>query len=147
MEIVLYQPEIAGNVGACIRLSANTGVPLNIIKPLGFSFQENKIRRAGLDYHDLATVSSYENWDEFIQKNQNKSMAYLSAKGNKNYWDCNLLSFDYLVFGPESVGLPQDIILDQKYLLTIPMDDNSRSINLANSVAIVGYEYLRQKNV
>jgi tRNA (cytidine/uridine-2'-O-)-methyltransferase len=100
-----------------------------------------------LDYHDLATVSTYENWDEFIQKNQNKTIAYLSAKGSKNYWDSNLLSFDYLVFGPESVGLPQDIILEQKYLLTIPMDDNSRSINLANSVAIVGYEYLRQKNV
>ena len=147
MEIVLYQPEIAGNVGACIRLSANTGIPLNIIKPFGFSFQENKIRRAGLDYHDLATVSIYENWDEFIKKNQNKAIAYLSAKGNENYWDCNLLSFYYLVFGPESVGLPQDIIFEQKYLLTIPMDYNSRSINLANSVAIVGYEYLRQKNV
>jgi len=65
VEIVLYQPEIAGNVGACIRLSANTGLPLNIIKPLGFNFQENKIRRAGLDYHDLATVSMYENWSEF----------------------------------------------------------------------------------
>ena len=65
MEIVLYQPEIAGNVGACIRLSANTGLPLNIIKPLGFNFQENKIRRAGLDYHDLATVSMYENWSKF----------------------------------------------------------------------------------
>ena len=147
MEIVLYQPEIAGNVGACIRLSANTGIPLNIIKPFGFSFQENKIRRAGLDYHDLATVSIYDNWDEFIQKNQNKAIAYLSAKGNENYWDCNLLSFDYLVVGPESVGLPQDIIFEQKYLLTIPMDDSSRSINLANSVAIVGYEYLRQKSV
>ena len=85
MEIVLYQPEIAGNVGACIRLSANTGIPLNIIKPFGFSFQENKIRRAGLDYHDLATVSTYENWDEFIQKNQDKTIAYLSAKGSKNY--------------------------------------------------------------
>ena len=82
-----------------------------------------------------------------FKKTKNKAIAYLSAKGNENYWDCNLLSFDYLVFGPESVGLPQDIILEQKYLLTIPMDDNSRSINLANSVAIVGYEYLRQKNV
>ena len=82
MEIVLYQPEIAGNVGACIRLSANTGIPLNIIKPFGFSFQENKIRRAGLDYHDLASVSSYENWDEFISTNNNKNIAYLSAKGS-----------------------------------------------------------------
>ena len=81
MEIVLYQPEIAGNVGACIRLSANTGIPLNIIKPFGFSFQENKIRRAGLDYHDLATVSTYENWDEFIQKNQKQSNRISFGKG------------------------------------------------------------------
>ena len=65
MEVVLYQPEIAGNVGACIRLSANTNIPLNIVKPLGFNFQENKIRRAGLDYHDLASVSMYEDWNEF----------------------------------------------------------------------------------
>ena len=65
MEVVLYQPEIAGNVGACIRLSANTNIPLNIVKPLGFNFQENKIRRAGLDYQDLASVSIYEDWSEF----------------------------------------------------------------------------------
>ena len=147
MEIVLYQPEIAGNVGACIRLSANTGIPLNIIKPFGFSFQENKIRRAGLDYHDLASVSSYENWDEFISTNNNKNIAYLSAKGSNSYWDSTLSDFDYLIFGPESVGLPDNIISEQKNLLTIPMDKKSRSINLANSVAIVGYEYLRQQNV
>ena len=147
MEIVLYQPEIAGNVGACIRLSANTGIPLNIIKPFGFSFQENKIRRAGLDYHDLASVSSYENWDEFISTNNNKNIAYLSTKGSKSYWDSTLSDFDYLIFGPESVGLPDNIISEQKNLLTIPMDKKSRSINLANSVAIVGYEYLRQQNV
>ena len=147
MEIVLYQPEIAGNVGACIRLSANTGIPLNIIKPFGFSFQENKIRRAGLDYHDLASVSSYENWDEFISTNNNKNIANLSAKGSKSYWDSTLSDFDYLIFGPESVGLPENIISEQENLLTIPMDKKSRSINLANSVAIVGYEYLRQQNV
>ena len=78
MEIVLYQPEIAGNVGACIRLSANTNLSLNIIKPLGFNFQENKIRRAGLDYHDLASVSMYEEWDEF-KKEINLYMSDLST--------------------------------------------------------------------
>ncbi|MGI9571963.1 MAG: tRNA (cytidine(34)-2'-O)-methyltransferase [Candidatus Actinomarinaceae bacterium] len=147
MEIVLYQPEIAGNVGACIRLSANTGISLNIIKPFGFSFQENKIRRAGLDYHDLASVSVYENWEEFITTNGKRNIGYLSAKGNKSYWDRSLSEFDYLIFGPESVGLPSDIINNENNLLTIPMDKKSRSINLANSVAIVGYEYLRQQNV
>lgn len=146
MEIVLYQPEIAGNVGACIRLSANTGISLNIIKPYGFSFQENKIRRAGLDYHDLASVSTYENWEEFISLNNKKNIAYLSSKGTKSYWDIDLSKYDFLVFGPESVGLPQYITSEQENLLTIPMDDNSRSINLANSVAIVGYEFLRQEN-
>ena len=146
MEIVLYQPEIAGNVGACIRLSANTGISLNIIKPYGFSFQENKIRRAGLDYHDLASVSTYENWEEFISLNTKKNIAYLSSKGTKSYWDIDLSKYDFLVFGPESVGLPQYITSEQENLLTIPMDDNSRSINLANSVAIVGYEFLRQEN-
>ena len=144
MEIVLYQPEIAGNVGACIRLSANTGIPLNIIKPFGFAFQENKIRRAGLDYHDLASVSIYESWNSFLSEHVNENIGYLSAKGNLNYWDAPLANFDFLVFGPESVGLPYDIINNTDNLLTIPMDDSSRSINLANSVAIVGYEYLRQ---
>ena len=147
MEIVLYQPEIAGNVGACIRLSANTGIPLNIIKPFGFAFQENKIRRAGLDYHDLASVSTYESWDDFYLINNSKNFGYLSAKGQSNYWDIDLSIFDYLIFGPESVGLPEDVISNKENLLTIPMDDKSRSINLANSVAIVGYEYLRQNNV
>ena len=146
MEIVLYQPEIAGNVGACIRLSANTGISLNIIKPYGFSFQENKIRRAGLDYHDLASVSTYENWEEFISLNNKKNIAYLSSKGTKSYWDIDLSKYDFLVFGPESVGLPQYITSEQENLLTIPMDDNSRSINLSNSVAIVSYEFLRQEN-
>ncbi|MCH1414903.1 tRNA (cytidine(34)-2'-O)-methyltransferase [Acidimicrobiaceae bacterium] len=144
MEIVLYQPEIAGNVGACIRLSANTGIPLNIIKPFGFAFQENKIRRAGLDYHDLASVSIYESWNDFKLEHANENIGYLSSKGAINYWDTSLANFDYLVFGPESVGLPDDIIKNTENLLTIPMDDSSRSINLANSVAIVGYEYLRQ---
>ena len=145
MEIVLYQPEIAGNVGACIRLSANTGIPLNIIKPFGFSFQENKVRRAGLDYHDLASVSIYESWEDFLNENNSAKIGYLSAKGTRNYWDVNLSKYSYLIFGPESVGLPENLIEDTN-LLTIPMDDDSRSINLANSVAIVAYEYLRQSN-
>ncbi len=144
MEIVLYQPEIAGNVGACIRLSANTGLPLNIIKPLGFNFQENKIRRAGLDYHDLATVSMYENWSEFEEDVTIENIAYLSTKGDKNIWDVELKKYTHFVFGPESIGLPKDILENSNNTLTIPMNSNSRSINLANAVSIVSYEYLRQ---
>jgi len=144
VEIVLYQPEIAGNVGACIRLSANTNIPLNIIKPLGFNFQENKIRRAGLDYHDLASVSMYEEWDEFKKEINLENVAYLSSKGEKNIWDVELKEYSHLIFGPESVGLPDDILNGNKNILTIPMTSDSRSINLANAVSIVAYEYLRQ---
>jgi len=144
VEIVLYQPEIAGNVGACIRLSANTNIPLNIIKPLGFNFQENKIRRAGLDYHDLASVSMYEDWNEFKNEINLDNVVYLSSKGKKNIWDVELKEYSHLIFGPESVGLPDDIIKDSKNILTIPMASDSRSINLANAVSIVAYEYLRQ---
>ena len=144
MEIVLYQPEIAGNVGACIRLSANTNVPLNIIKPLGFNFQENKIRRAGLDYHDLASVSMYEDWNEFKKDVNLKNVGYLSSRGDRNIWDVELKKYSHLIFGPESVGLPDNILRETKNIITIPMTSNSRSINLANAVSIVAYEYLRQ---
>ena len=144
MEIVLYKPEIAGNVGACIRLSANTGLALNLIKPFGFSFQENKIRRAGLDYHDLATVSVFENWNIFYSENKDKKICFSSVKGSQNIWDANLNEYDYMIFGPESVGLPDDILALQYETLSIPMNDNSRSINLANAVSIVSYEFLRQ---
>jgi len=144
VEIVLYQPEIAGNVGACIRLSANTNIPLNIIKPLGFNFQENKIRRAGLDYHDLASVSMYEEWGEFKKEINLENVAYLSSKGKENIWDVELKDYSHLIFGPESVGLPDNILNENKNILTIPMTSDSRSINLANAVSIVSYEYLRQ---
>ena len=144
MEIVLYKPEIAGNVGACIRLSANTGLALNLIKPFGFSFQENKIRRAGLDYHDLASVSVFENWNSFYSENIDKKICFLSVKGSQNIWDANLNEYDYMIFGPESVGLPDDILELQYETLSIPMNENSRSINLANAVSIVSYEFLRQ---
>ena len=146
MEIVLYQPEIAGNVGAIIRLSANSGVSLNLIKPFGFDLQENKIRRAGLDYHDLSNTKTYNSWEEFTDKNTKKSICCLSSKGTDSYWDTNLNQYDFLLFGPESIGLPNEIISNYK-TITIPMKENSRSINLANSVGIVVFESLRQASV
>jgi len=146
VEIVLYQPEIAGNVGAIIRLSANSGVSLNLIKPFGFDLQENKIRRAGLDYHDLSNTKTYNSWEEFTEKNSKKSICCLSSKGTDSYWDTNLNQYDYLLFGPESIGLPNEIISNYK-TITIPMKENSRSINLANSVGIVVFESLRQASV
>jgi|TARA_Y100000022_G_scaffold68759_1_gene59185 tRNA (cytidine/uridine-2'-O-)-methyltransferase len=146
VEIVLYQPEIAGNVGAIIRLSANSGVSLNLIKPFGFDLQENKIRRAGLDYHDLSNTKTYNSWEEFTEKNTKKSICCLSSKGTDSYWDTNLNQYDFLLFGPESIGLPNEIISNYK-TITIPMKENSRSINLANSVGIVVFESLRQASV
>ena len=146
MEIVLYQPEIAGNVGAIIRLAANSGVSLNLIKPFGFDLQENKIRRAGLDYHDLSNTKTYNSWEEFTETNKNKSICCLSSKGIDSYWDTNLNQYDFLLFGPESIGLPDEIISSYK-TITIPMKENSRSINLANSVGIVIFESLRQASV
>ena len=146
MEIVLYQPEIAGNVGAIIRLSANSGVSLNLVKPFGFDLQENKIRRAGLDYHDLSNTKTYNSWEEFTEINSNKSICCLSSKGKDSYWDTNLNHYDFLLFGPESIGLPNEIISSYK-TITIPMKENSRSINLANSVGIVVFESLRQASV
>ena len=146
MEIVLYQPEIAGNVGAIIRLSANSGVSLNLIKPFGFELQENKIRRAGLDYHDLSNTKTYESWNEFKDLNNNKSICCLSSKGTKSFWDTDLNNYDFLLFGPESIGLPDEIISNHQ-TITIPMKENSRSINLANAVGIVVFESLRQESV
>ena len=144
MEIVLYKPEIAGNVGACIRLSANTGLALNLIKPFGFNFQENKIRRAGLDYHDLASVSVFDSWESFYEQHQAKEIGFLSAKGTKSIWDTDMRDFDYMIFGPESIGLPEEILSLKHRSLSIPMNDNSRSLNLSNAVSIVSYEFLRQ---
>ena len=146
MEIVLYQPEIAGNVGAIIRLAANSGVSLNLIKPFGFDLQENKIRRAGLDYHDLSNTKTYKSWEEFKEKNTKKSICCLSSKGTDSYWDTDLNKYDFLLFGPESIGLPNEIISSYK-TITIPMKENSRSINLANAVGIVVFESLRQASV
>ena len=146
MEIVVYSPEIAGNVGAIIRLSANSGVPVNFIKPFGFNMQENKIRRAGLDYHDLASAKTYETWEEFIRINKGAELCSLTSKSTETYWNARLNMYDFLIFGPESVGLPDEI--KNKYdQLTIPMQSNSRSINLANSVSIVMYEAIRQQHV
>ena len=146
MEIVVYSPEIPGNVGAIIRLSANSGIPVNFIKPFGFNFQENKIRRAGLDYHDLAAAKTYETWDEFLSINNSLKLCSLTSKSTTPYWEKSLNMYDFLIFGPESVGLPDEI--RKKYdQLTIPMQPNSRSINLANSVSIVMFEALRQQSV
>ena len=147
--IVLYQPEIPPNTGNIIRLCANTGCLLHLIEPLGFKLEDKQLRRAGLDYHEWAEVKTYQNIDELIDTLTPENGLYaLSTKGKKPYHQASFKSGDYLVFGPETRGLPEEYLdqLDSQQILRLPMLAHSRSLNLSNTVAIVTYEALRQNN-
>ena len=140
--IVLYQPEIPPNTGNIIRLCANTGCSLHLIEPLGFELEDKKLRRAGLDYHEWAEVKIYASLDHL-----HATTTYaLSTRGTTNYSDIDYLPGDTLVFGPETRGLPQTYLdsLPAKNILRLPMLEQSRSLNLSNTVAVVVYEALRQ---
>ncbi len=141
--IVLYQPEIPPNTGNIIRLCANTGCHLHLIEPLGFKLEDKQLRRAGLDYHEWADVKTYRTIEE-LKPEQN--VYALSTKGEKHYHRADFKAGDYLVFGPETRGLPEDYLntLDDGHVLRLPMHEHSRSLNLSNTVAIVVYEALRQ---
>lgn len=141
--IALYQPEIPPNTGNIIRLCANTGAKLHLIHPLGFSLEEKALRRAGLDYHEWASIAQYENWETFIHQHHQKNIFAFSARAKKCYSKVHYTPDDVLLFGPESRGLPQEIL--KKYpSLSIPMRENNRSLNLSNAVAVVLYEAWRQ---
>jgi len=146
--IVLYQPEIPPNTGNIIRLCANTGCSLHLIEPLGFKLEDKQLRRAGLDYHEWADVKTYKNFDTFeTEKSLSDNTIYaLSTKGKKSYHQANYKTGDYLVFGPETRGLPDEYLarLGKDQVLRLPMLEHSRSLNLSNTVAIVAYEALRQ---
>ena len=141
--IVLYQPEIPPNTGNIIRLCANTGCYLHLIEPLGFKLEDKQLRRAGLDYHEWADIRTYNSIEE-LKTEQN--VYALSTKGQKHYHQASFSAGDYLVFGPETRGLPEEYLnqLDKNHILRLPMKEHSRSLNLANTVAIVTYEALRQ---
>lgn len=141
--IVLYQPEIPPNTGNIIRLCANTGCYLHLIEPLGFKLDDKQLRRAGLDYHEWADVKTYDSIDEL---NPERAVYALSTKGEKFYQQANFKAGDYLVFGPETRGLPENYLntLNREHILRLPMREHSRSLNLSNTVAIVTYEALRQ---
>lgn len=143
--IVLYQPEIPPNTGNIIRLCANTGCSLHLIEPLGFELKDKQLRRAGLDYHEWAEVKTYKDINELKPKN---TVYALSTKGNRNYHNVEFKAGDYLVFGPETRGLPAAYLdgLNDEQILRLPMLEHSRSLNLSNTVAIVAYEALRQNN-
>ncbi len=146
LNIVLYQPEIPPNTGNIIRLSANMGARLHLIHPLGFKMDEKAVRRAGLDYHDLAHVTEHADFATFMQAEQPDRLFGLSTHAQRLYHQVEFESQDYLMFGPETRGLPSDLrsSLPPDRLLRIPMQRSSRSINLSNAVAIVAYEAWRQ---
>jgi tRNA (cytidine/uridine-2'-O-)-methyltransferase len=143
LNVVLYEPEIPSNTGNIMRLCANMGANLHLIKPYGFALDDKKLRRAGLDYRDLATVKEYENFADFLAKNPNANIFCLTTKTNKLYTSVEYKTDDFLMFGPETRGLPADL-MDKFTKLTLPMMPDSRSLNLSNSVAIASYEMWRQ---
>lgn len=148
LHIVLFQPEIPPNTGNVIRLAANTGTQLHLIKPLGFSIDDKQVRRAGLDYHEVERVSVHEAWEDFVALGLPGRIYALSTKGTTNYTEPAFQAGDILLFGPETRGLPASMreALPAQQVLRVPMRAGSRSLNLSNSVAIVVYEALRQLN-
>lgn len=146
--IVLYEPEIPPNTGNIMRLCANTGCNLHLIHPLGFDLDEKKLRRAGMDYRDMATVKEYKNFAEFTAAFPNQKIYALTTKGQQPYNAVQFKEDDILLFGPETRGLPDEVLetLSNTQKLRLPMLEDSRSLNLSNTVAIVTYEALRQQN-
>jgi len=144
--IALYEPEIAPNTGNIIRLIANNGCQLHLIEPLGFDLEDKKLRRAGLDYADLANVTHHKNFDSFLEAMQGKRIMACTTKGSRPHSELSFEQDDVLLFGPESRGLPAEIInsIPTAQRLRIPMMSTSRSLNLSNAVAIISYEAWRQ---
>lgn len=146
IHVVLYQPQIPPNTGNVIRLMANTGFKLHLIEPLGFDFEEKQLRRAGLDYHDLARVTRYPNYQAFIDSLQPKRIFAITTKGHVCYSSVKYTEEDVLLFGSETNGLPDEVMnsVSTDHRLRIPMQPNNRSLNLSNSVSILTYEVWRQ---
>lgn len=145
--IVLFEPEIPPNTGNIIRLCANTGTRLHLIHPLGFKLDDKQLRRAGLDYHEWASVQEHANFDAFLKAQQATRLFACSTKGSKNYSDNQYQAGDAFIFGPESRGLPDDVLkrFTNDTIIRVPMLTNSRSLNLSNVTAIIVYEALRQQ--
>ncbi len=144
--IVLVNPQIPPNTGNIIRLCANNGCKLHLIEPLGFELTEKSVRRAGMDYRDLANVQQWRDYQTFIDTVQPPTVWSYSSKSHRLYTSVNYSADDCLMFGSETSGLPDDIShsVPQSQRLHIPMQEKSRSLNLSNAVAIVSYEAWRQ---
>ncbi|GAA6184788.1 MULTISPECIES: tRNA (uridine(34)/cytosine(34)/5-carboxymethylaminomethyluridine(34)-2'-O)-methyltransferase TrmL [Alteromonadaceae] len=146
LSIVLYQPEIPPNTGNIIRLCANTGYDLHLIEPLGFDWDDKKVRRAGLDYHEFAEVKRHADLTAYLQSEKPQRVFACTTKGTKNFADADFKLGDALLFGPETRGLPDEVIqnLPAEQRLRIPMLAKSRSMNLSNAVSVFVYESWRQ---
>lgn len=146
LDIVLYQPEIPPNTGNAMRLAAVTGCRLHLIEPLGFEMDDSRLRRAGMDYRDLATVEIHPDLESWQKNARPRRVIAMTVDADDIYTDFRFSSGDSLLFGPESVGLPDEVQSEEWVTrrLRIPMVPDVRSINLSNSVAIVVYEAWRQ---
>lgn len=145
LNIVLYEPEIPANTGNIGRTCVATGTRLHLIEPLGFRLDEKSLRRAGMDYWKDLDVTTYVNWQEFCEKNPNAEIYMATTKGRHVYTEVEYPPDCYLMFGKESAGIPEEILKEHpQHCVRIPMLGETRSLNLANSAAIVLYEALRQ---
>lgn len=146
LDIVLFEPEIPANTGNIIRLCANTGAQLHLIQPLGFELDDKRLRRAGLDYHEWVSLKQYATLDDYIQHANPNRLFALTTKGTVSYSKVQFQSGDALLFGPESRGLPADFLKQhpEAMKLYLPMRQESRSLNLSNTVSIVLYEAWKQ---
>lgn len=147
MNIILHQPEIPANTGNIGRTCAATGSSLHLIEPLGFRITEKEIKRAGMDYWDKLDVTTYMNFEEFREKHPGSRIWMATTKAEHVYSDVVYGKDDFIMFGKESAGIPEEILVDyQETCIRIPMLPAIRSLNLSNSVAIVLYEALRQNH-
>ena len=144
--IVLYEPEIPPNTGNIIRLAAHIGATLHVIRPLGFDLDHAKLRRAGLDYHEFTSVLVHEDFANFLSAAAPKRIFALTTKGTRRFTDVEYEAGDAFVFGPETRGLPAELLatLDASQKLLIPMTPGGRSLNLSNAVAVMLFEAWRQ---
>jgi len=146
LHVALFEPEIPPNTGNIIRLCANTGFHLHLIEPLGFDLDEKKVRRAGLDYHEMTNVTRHANYQAMLEAVKPNRVFACTTKATQSHSDATFADGDLLLFGPETRGLPADIIdsLPPQQRIRIPMLPTSRSMNLSNAVAVITYEYWRQ---
>lgn len=144
--LILYQPEIPPNTGNIIRLCANTGSHLHLVEPLGFELDDKRLRRAGLDYHEWAEVQTHASLDDCLAVLYHPRVFALSTRGRQRYSDVRFQAGDALLFGPETRGLPQQVLdhLPPEQVLRLPMRAQGRSLNLSNAAAVLLYEAWRQ---